>query len=100
MAADKIEIESSLSELGIDSMMTTELKNRIELNTGAVIKVVDLLNNESIEQLAGLVEQQVKALLEMDSVEDLAEELSEEELELMLQEIASMSEEEIQNELE
>ncbi len=87
--AEKIESESSLSELGIDSMMSTELKNRIEMNTGAIITIVDILNNQSITHLATLVENQVVSILELDSVEDLISEISDEELEAMLSEIVA-----------
>ncbi len=90
--AEKIESEVSLNELGIDSMMSTELKNRIEMNTGAVITIVDLLNNESIAQLGQFVQSQVQSILELDTVEELAEEISDDELEALLQEVISESE--------
>lgn len=87
--AMKIEPESSLNELGMDSMMSTELKNRIEMNTGAVISIVELLNNQSITQLGEQVQKQIESLLELDSLEELTEELSDEELDALLNEVVN-----------
>lgn len=84
---EKIEMENSLSELGIDSMMTTELKNRLEMNTGAVIPIVDLLNNQSLYQLAVKIQEQLESLLELNTIDELVEDISEEELDNMMKEI-------------
>jgi acyl carrier protein len=41
-----------LNELGVDSLMTVELKNRIELDAGIVVPMVKLLEGPSVSQLA------------------------------------------------
>lgn len=97
---DDVHSDNSLSELGMDSMMSTELKNRIELNLGVKIAIVDLLNNQSIAHLAELVKGHLHTLLEMDTIEELVEEISEEELEKMLQEIGDMTEDELNKNLD
>jgi acyl carrier protein len=84
---ERMEMESSLSELGIDSMMTTELKNRLEMNTGAVIPIVDLLNNQSLYQLVKKIQEQLENLLELNTMDELIKDISEEELENMMKEI-------------
>lgn len=50
-----LSLELPLSELGIDSLMTVELKNRIETDIGVVVPMVRLLEGPVIGQLAMFV---------------------------------------------
>lgn len=56
-----IEPVTRLSDLGVDSMLATELRNRIELTLGASLTVVDLLGDSTIEQLALKLLSQIRA---------------------------------------
>ena len=59
LSVDRIEVRQPLNSLGIDSLMSIELKNRIEAELGVFIPVVKLLEGPSIaefaEFLSGLV---------------------------------------------
>jgi hypothetical protein len=48
--------ERPLGEFGIDSLMTVELKNRIELDAGVIVPMVKLLEGPSMSQLAATIE--------------------------------------------
>ncbi|MFZ1493298.1 MAG: type I polyketide synthase [Candidatus Competibacter denitrificans] len=50
-----------LNDLGVDSMLATELRNRIELTLGVSLTVVDLLGDSTIEQLALKLLSQIRA---------------------------------------
>jgi acyl carrier protein len=54
-AGDRIDVSESVTNLGMDSLMAVELKNRIEKNVGVVIPMVQLLQGPSIAELAGSV---------------------------------------------
>ena len=49
----KLDGEQPLSAFGMDSMMATELKNRIELSLHVPVSVMDLLKGASLAELAG-----------------------------------------------
>jgi acyl transferase domain-containing protein len=51
--AAKLDGDQSLSAFGMDSMMATELKNRIELSLHVSVSVMDLLKGASLAELAG-----------------------------------------------
>ncbi|UFP94731.1 type I polyketide synthase [Gloeobacter morelensis] len=55
------DLEQPVNELGLDSLMTTELKRRIEGELGVSVPVVLLLQNPSLSQLAWKLAQQVAA---------------------------------------
>jgi acyl carrier protein len=79
-----LEPSVSLGAVGIDSMLATELRNRIELTFGASVSVVDLLGETPISELAS------RLVSQLDGTPDLAErlagdgELSQPELEQLL----------------
>jgi len=56
-----IEPGTRLGDLGVDSMLATELRNRIELALGVSLTVVDLLGDSTIEQLALKLLDQIRA---------------------------------------
>lgn len=91
---DSLDVHTSLNSLGIDSMMATELKNRVELNLGITLTIVDILNNATIAGLAEIGLGQVEEKVNPKSVEELVEEAGEEDLEAMMAELENMSEEE------
>ena len=41
-----------LSELGVDSLMTVDLRKRLELGLGATLSMVDILESHNVEALA------------------------------------------------
>jgi acyl transferase domain-containing protein len=95
MKQDDIEMEKTLTELGLDSMVATELRNKIELKLGANLTVIDLLNSQSLRLQIEKIADQLNTLLELDSIEDLIEDTSEEELDLLLSQLEDMSEEDM-----
>ena len=52
ISAAKLDLDQSLLNLGLDSLMTVELKNRIEKDLGVVVPVANLLEGPSIAQFA------------------------------------------------
>jgi acyl carrier protein len=48
MGREKVDVSQPLNALGLDSMMATELKNRMELSLRIPISVLDLLKGASI----------------------------------------------------
>ncbi|PWK11298.1 type I polyketide synthase [Tumebacillus permanentifrigoris] len=93
-------MERSLQSYGLDSMMAIELKSRLEKTVGASIAIVDLIRGVSVTELAAALRPQVDewaVLSDADVVEeDLMAELSElspEELDALLAEIAATKEE-------
>jgi acyl transferase domain-containing protein/acyl-CoA synthetase (AMP-forming)/AMP-acid ligase II/thioesterase domain-containing protein/acyl carrier protein len=55
LSVDRIEAWQPLNSLGIDSLMSIELKNRIEAELGVVIPVVKLLEAPTIAEFAELL---------------------------------------------
>lgn len=51
IAPDKIQLQQSLTALGLDSLMAFELKNSLEVNFGVMVSISDLLQDASIETL-------------------------------------------------
>lgn len=92
---EAIDMERSLNEQGADSMLATELKNRIELLMGINISMVDLLNNTSINELVTSINQQLGKMPELKTVDELIEETSEETIGEMLSMLENLSDEEI-----
>ncbi|HWD97874.1 MAG TPA: type I polyketide synthase [Bryobacteraceae bacterium] len=73
MDRGKIDVTQSLSALGLDSMMATELKNRVELSLHIPVSVLDLLKGVSITELAASLSPRVMA--EHPEIHQLLDEL-------------------------
>jgi len=100
MKQEDIEMEKTLTELGLDSMVATELRNKIELRLGANLTVIDLLNSQTLGQQIEKIADQLDTLLELNTMEDLIKETSEEELDTLLAQLENISDEEMMEMLE
>jgi len=67
LAPGEIDRHASFTDLGVDSLMAVELKNRIRHDVGVDLPLVKLLEGPSIAQLAGLVSAHLK-LAELSGV--------------------------------
>lgn len=95
----KLQTERSLQAYGLDSMMAIELKGRLEKTLGASIAIVDLIRGMSVNELSTVLRPQVdewtllsSADLEEELMSELGE-LSDDELDALLAEIAATKEE-------
>ena len=61
--ADRIPVEQSLLNAGIDSLMAMELKNHIESELQVAIRIVDLLEGPTVDRLARMILDQMAARL-------------------------------------
>jgi NADPH:quinone reductase-like Zn-dependent oxidoreductase/acyl carrier protein len=50
--AQPLDLQQNLTEMGMDSLMAVELKNRIELNLGLALPMVKILEGPSVAELA------------------------------------------------
>jgi len=63
LSGHALDARQSLGDLGLDSLMAVELKNRIAIDFGVNLPIVTFLSGPSIERVAGLLlEQFVEAL--------------------------------------
>ena len=53
--AESIEPDKGLAELGFDSLMGLELKNRLKLDLESIVSMAMLLDNPSVQELAAIV---------------------------------------------
>jgi acyl carrier protein len=63
MPIASLDVEQPLNNLGIDSLMAIELKNRIEADLGASVPMVKFLEGPSVRDLAALLSDQLVELL-------------------------------------
>ena len=84
--SDKIDVKQSISELGVDSLMTLELSGKLQAEYGIQITSMELLNGPSISQLAD--QQLEKYITEEDELLSKLDDLTEEELDKLLNETA------------
>jgi acyl transferase domain-containing protein/acyl-CoA synthetase (AMP-forming)/AMP-acid ligase II len=59
LAASALDVEQPLNNVGIDSLMAIELKNRIEADLGVAVPMVKFLEGPSVRELAGFVFEQM-----------------------------------------
>jgi acyl transferase domain-containing protein len=94
MKQEDIEMDKTLTELGLDSMLATELRNNIELKLGAVVNIIDLLGSQSLSHQIDVISDQLDTLLELNTIDDLLEDTSDEELDELLAQLEDMPEDE------
>lgn len=73
-SSDRLNIAESLSNLGMDSLMAVELKNRIEANLHLVIPMTQLLQGPSVNQLTTTLVEQLAGQTMVEQAEDNWEE--------------------------
>jgi acyl transferase domain-containing protein/acyl-CoA synthetase (AMP-forming)/AMP-acid ligase II/acyl carrier protein len=61
LASTALDVEQPLNNVGIDSLMAIELKNRIETDLGVTVPMVKFLEGPSVRDLAGFVVTQMLA---------------------------------------
>jgi len=55
ITADKMDRQTPLAQLGLDSLMAIELKNRIEKDAGIVLPMTEIMHGPNLAQLAQVV---------------------------------------------
>jgi acyl carrier protein len=55
--AAKVDVQRTLPDLGVDSLMAVELQVRLRQTTGLVVPVMNLLRRQTVSELAGLLEE-------------------------------------------
>ncbi|MBZ0285022.1 MAG: SDR family NAD(P)-dependent oxidoreductase, partial [Anaerolineae bacterium] len=73
-ASDRLNTAESLSNLGMDSLMAVELKNRIEANLRLVVPMTQLLQGPSVNQLTNTLVEQLAGQTIVERAEDNWEE--------------------------
>lgn len=63
LATESLDVEQPLNNVGIDSLMAIELKNRIEADLGATVPMVKFLEGPSVRDLAGYLCEQLIPIL-------------------------------------
>ena len=61
LSASKLDVQQPLSNLGLDSLMAVELKNRIAVDLGVNVPMVKFLQGPSVEQAAAQLLDQLTA---------------------------------------
>jgi acyl carrier protein len=63
LAPHALDVDQPLSNVGIDSLMAIELKNRIEADLGATVPMVKFLEGPSVRDLAAFLADQLVVVL-------------------------------------
>ncbi len=112
ISPEKVELETPLNQMGLDSLMAIELKNRLERETNVTLPMNEILNGPTLTQLASSiltllernsserpaadeiqpVASEIVAPVENSDVLDRIDNLSEAEIDRMLSELESTEE--------
>lgn len=109
MKQEQLETNIPLNSLGMDSLIATELRNRMELNLGVTVSVVDLLQgptitqlvDKALTQLTATQENQLASLLDSEvalspeAIHAAIQEQDQESILDLLDNLDSLSEEEV-----
>jgi myxalamid-type polyketide synthase MxaB len=94
---EKVEPRQRLFDLGVDSLMAIELKNRLESSLGCSLRTTLLFDYPTLEALVDYLSRDVLALESTTAA--TVEMAQDDELEALLSELEQMSEFDIQNKL-
>ena len=92
LSISKLDVQQPLSNLGLDSLMAVELKNRIAVDLGVDVPMVKFLQDFSVAQAATQVLEQLtaeasnSAMSDGDSVPDISQ-LSDAEVDSLLNDL-------------
>jgi microcystin synthetase protein McyG len=95
LSTSKLNGQQSLNNLGLDSLMLLELKNRIEADLGVSVPMENFLQDPSVAQLATQILNQMKLTtsipvsLPMEELLATVDQLSEEQVDSLLHELLS-----------
>ncbi len=99
---DELDSDVSLNTLGLDSLMTVELKNRIEQEAGVNLPIMEIMRGPSLEEMSAMVLRQLEGDTTSNDGQPVADEAvvatpdDEQSVESLLDRIDEMSEEEIE----
>ncbi|KEO82566.1 type I polyketide synthase [Tumebacillus flagellatus] len=97
LSVGKLDVQESMLNLGMDSLMLTELKNRIETDLNVSLPLVKLLQGPSVHQLSEMIREQQQEETAAETAAAAEATIPDElEAEQLLDQLDDMSEEEIE----
>jgi acyl carrier protein len=93
LPADKLDTAESLTNLGVDSMMTTELTLRLQEEFGLELTMAEVLKGPSIQQLAERLRAELSHFIvaNADILIDQLDEVHEDEIDRMCEVLATVA---------